>query len=100
MAGQVVPPRLDSRHVNTLPDLPYGLNGKVGAAVIMLRLLISPDGDVEDAKILKSSNVADLDRITLDFVKKNWRYLPPSMGGKPIEAWTTAFVRFATPARW
>src|ERR1700691_1975876 len=26
MAGQVVPPRLDSCHVNTLPDLPYGLN--------------------------------------------------------------------------
>jgi TonB family protein len=99
-AGQVVPPRIDPRHVNTAPDVPYDLRSSARAAVIMLHLLILPDGSVEDAKILKSSRNSDLDRITLDYVKKNWRFLPPSMGGQPIEAWTTAFVRFATPSQW
>lgn len=99
-AGQVVPPRIDPRHVNTAPDVPYELRAQAATAAIMLRLLILPDGSVYDAKILQSSHSADLDKITLDFVKKNWRFLPPSMGGKPIEAWTTAFVRFATPSKW
>ncbi|HEY3777590.1 MAG TPA: TonB family protein [Rhizomicrobium sp.] len=99
-AGQVVPPRIDPRHVNTAPDVPFDLRSSARAAVIMLHLLILPDGSVEDAKILKSSRNSDLDRITLDYVKKNWRFLPPSMGGQPIEAWTTAFVRFATPSQW
>jgi hypothetical protein len=25
----------------------------------------------------------------------SWRYLPASINGKPIEAWTTVIVRFA-----
>ena len=97
LMNQEVPPRIDPDHPNSLPDVPYDLQKVAVAAVIMLRLLILQDGDIEQVEIVKSSNVPDLDKITVDYVQKNWKFLPGSMGGKPIEAWTTAFVRFATP---
>lgn len=97
LMNQEVPPRLDPDHANTLPDVPYDLKKAAAVAVIMLRLLILPDGSVEQVEVVKGSSVPDLDKVTVDYVQKNWKFLPGSMGGKPIEAWTTAFVRFATP---
>lgn len=97
LMNQEVPPRLDPDHPNTLPDVPYDLQKVAVAAVVMLRLLILPSGDIEQVEVVKGSSVPDLDKITVDYVQRNWKFLPGSMGGKPIEAWTTAFVRFATP---
>ena len=93
--AQKLAPRLDPAHVNQKPELPSTLGSFVTALSLELRILVLPDGSVGDAQILRSTGQHDIDRITIQTVKDSWRYLPASVNGKPIEAWTTVIVRFA-----
>jgi hypothetical protein len=43
-------------------------------------------GAADDRRLRRSANVLTMN---------SWRYLPASINGKPIEAWTTVIVRFA-----
>jgi len=89
-----LPPRLDPGHINERPELPHTL-GMVGALALELRILVLPDGSVGDAEVIKSTGEPEIDRLAIETVKNSWRYLPASIGGRPIEAWTTVIVRFA-----
>lgn len=91
---QKLAPRLDPAHVNALPELPRTL-GSVAALSLKLRILVLPDGSVGDAQVVRSTGQRDIDRLAIETVKNSWRYLPASVNGKPIEAWTTVIVRFA-----
>jgi TonB family protein len=91
---QKLAPRLDPAHLNQLPELPHTL-GSVGALALKLRILVLPGGSVGDAQIISSTGEPDIDRLAIETVKNSWHYLPASINGKPIEAWTTVIVRFA-----
>jgi protein TonB len=88
-------PRLDPRHINARPELPHTLGSYVMALSLELRILVLPDGSVGDAQIVRSTGQGEIDQIAIETVKASWHYLPASINGKPIEAWTTAMVRFA-----
>lgn len=92
---QKLAPRLDPAHVNQKPELPATLGSFVTALTLELRVLVMPDGSVGDAQVLRSTGEREIDRIAIETVKDSWRYLPASINGKPIEAWTTVIVRFA-----
>jgi periplasmic protein TonB len=92
--GQVIPPRPDPQHVNTVPDLPAELLKLASAAVLELRIWVLPDGSVGDVLVLKSSGVGQVDASTKAFVMANWRYIPASVEGRPVQGWATVFVRF------
>jgi TonB family protein len=94
--GQKLAPRLDPEHVNERPPLPASFRVAVGAVSLVLRILVRADGGVAEAAIAKSSGNDDLDRMAANYVTNNWRYLPASVNGLPIEAWTTVVVRFAS----
>ena len=89
-------PRLDPKHVNALPELPRSLGATVAAASVELRILVLPDGTVGDAQIVRSAGQRAIDQIAIETVKDGWRYLPASLNNKPIEAWMTIIVHFAT----
>jgi TonB family protein len=89
-------PRLDPRHVNAMPELPHTLGSYVMALSLELRVLILPDGSVGDAQIVRSTGQGEIDQIAIETIKDSWRYLPASINGKPIEAWTTIMVRFTS----
>ncbi|HEX3663775.1 MAG TPA: energy transducer TonB [Rhizomicrobium sp.] len=91
---QKLPPRLDPTHINEKPELPHTL-GMVGALSLELRILVLPDGSVGDAQVARSTGEPDIDRIAIETVKGSWRYIPATINGKPIEAWTMVIVRFA-----
>jgi protein TonB len=91
---QKLAPRLDPHHVNALPELPHTLGSYIMALSIELRILVLPDGSVDDARIVHSTGQGEIDQIAIETVKDSWRYLPASINGKAIEAWTTVIVRF------
>lgn len=94
-AGQKFPPRLDPTHVNEKPQLPHTLGAIVGALRLELHILVLTDGSVGPADVIKSSGNPEIDRLAIQTVQNSWRYLPATVNGKPIEAWTTVTVWFA-----
>ncbi|HLY05223.1 MAG TPA: energy transducer TonB [Rhizomicrobium sp.] len=95
MAGQVLPPRPDPYYINKAPEVPDDLRLDATKAVVTLRLLVQPDGFVEQAFLVKGTGSAALDKVALAFVEANWRFQPAMSGGKPVQAWTTVRVHFA-----
>ena len=92
---QRLPPRLDPAHINQKPQLPHTL-GVIGALALELRILILQDGSVGQADIIRSAGDSEIDRLAIRTVQDTWRYLPAEVNGKPVEAWTTVIVRFAS----
>lgn len=88
-------PRADPDHVNDRPQLPHALGAWVLSASLELRLLVRADGTIADVEVQRSTGMTEIDRFAVSYVKGTWRYLPASINGRPIEAWTTAIVRFA-----
>jgi protein TonB len=93
--GQVMAPRPDPDFRNEPPALPAELGGYARSAVLVLRILVLQDGTVGDAQIVKSSGETTIDAIGVAFVKDAWRFIPASVGGQPVQNWTTVFVRFS-----
>jgi TonB family protein len=93
--SQRLAPRLDPKHTNARPELPRTMGGIIAALSVELHILVLPDGTVADARVSRSAGESDLDRLAIQTVENSWRYLPASINGKPIEAWTTVIVRFA-----
>lgn len=92
---QKLAPRLDPQHVNQRPELPRTMGGIIAALSLRLRILVLPNGTVGNAQIVRSTGEGEIDRLAIETIKNSWRYLPASINGKPIEAWTTVLVSFA-----
>jgi TonB family protein len=94
--SQRLAPRLDPDHLNERLVPPVSLRAIANAVSLALRILVRPDGCVAEAMIGRSSGDAALDRFAANYVTANWRFLPGSVNGQPVETWTTVIVRFAT----
>jgi len=92
---QKLAPRLDPSHLNEKPELPRTLGSMVGAIALKLRILVLPDGSVGDTQVVSSTGERDIDQLAVNWVRNSWHYLPASVNGKPMAAWTTIIVRFA-----
>jgi TonB family protein len=64
---------------------------------VLLELSILPDGEVGDAKVLKSSGFPQLDASAL-VSAGYWRYLPAVRQGKPVAATVKVYVRYRPTA--
>lgn len=61
---------------------------------VLLRLTISPSGDVTSADIVQSSGYADLDQTAAAWVQAHWKYKPAVQGGVAVPSTTTAALKF------
>lgn len=93
-ATQVLAPRPDPQHHNTIPPIPQAM-ASGGAAQVVLRILVLPDGSVSEAEVAVSSGQTQLDAFAAEFAKLHWRYLPAMIGTRAIQYWTTVVMRFA-----
>jgi TonB family protein len=55
---------------------------------------VQPDGSISDAHVVKTSGDAKLDEFAVEYVKTNWRYIPATIAGQPVDDWTTVLVPF------
>ena len=64
--------------------------------VLPVRLLLSitQSGMVDNAEILESSGLSEIDDAAVAWVKEHWRYTPATQNGEAIATTTTAIVRF------
>lgn len=62
--------------------------------IVLLRLTISPNGDVVAADIARTSGFAELDNQAASWVLAHWKYKPAIVAGVAVTSQTQAAVKF------
>lgn len=60
---------------------------------VLVRALISPDGDTRDCRVQRSSGHPQLDGAAVDAVRR-WAFEPASHAGRRVEAWVEIPIHF------
>jgi len=60
---------------------------------VLLRVLVSADGDARTVEIRTSSGYETLDRTAVETVRR-WRFVPARLGTTPVEAWVIVPLSF------
>lgn len=88
-------PALGIVATHTIPPYPL-LERRLGEqGTVTLRLMISPQGIVTGADIVKSSGYPGLDQGAIAWVMAHWKYKPAVQNGSPVASQTTAAVMFS-----
>lgn len=90
----VEPPKFGAAYLyNPAPSYP-SVSRRVGEeGRVMLRVLVSQNGDAEQVDIESGSGFSRLDRAALDAVKK-WRFIPAKRNNQPISAYVIVPIQF------
>jgi protein TonB len=86
--------RQDPRHPLTKPQYSARIIRDGGQGTIELEVYVLPNGRVGDARVVKSTGFDELDLAAMAEAKRNWRLLPATRDGVPIEAWHRLRVTF------
>lgn len=86
----VVAPRAKE---NPAPSYPRKARKRGYEGRVVLTVVVKADGAVKSADVKDSSGYALLDKAACDAVLE-WKYFPGTRNGQPVEASTTATVRF------
>jgi protein TonB len=90
----IAEPGVDARAPLSQPPYPPaairdGIEGNLA-----LEVLVGSDGRVRDARVLRSSGSALLDRSAIDEARRHWKLRPATRDGVPFEKWYTLKVTF------
>ena len=82
------------------PKPPYPLAARrLGVeGVVMLEVLVRPDGSPAEVRVRTSSGSPLLDDSAVDTVRSKWRFLPARRGDTAIESRVTFPIRFRLDA--
>ena len=83
--------RTPRRIVDAAPVMPEVARQAGVTGVVILEIVIAPDGNVRDARILRS--IPLLDKAAIDTVRQ-WRYEPTLLNGAPVPVIVTVTVNF------
>jgi protein TonB len=88
-----VEPGLDRAHSGT-PIYP-AISRRMGEqGSVTLQVLVGPDGQVQDVKVLQSSGFGRLDNAAIDAARNHSTFKAGSLGGKPEAMWFLYRYRF------
>ena len=62
--------------------------------VVLLDVLVAPDGSAADVRVRRSSGFPLLDESALTTVRQRWRFIPARRGDTPVESRVTVPIRF------
>lgn len=79
---------------NPLPPYPLVARRLGMEGLVLLDVLVGPDGQAAEVRVEKSSGFPVLDEAALTTVRRAWRFVPGRRGGKPIESRVTVPIRF------
>jgi len=91
--GDIKPP---TRIRNALPIYPFVAKVNKVEGVVIIEAIISPDGKVENARVIRS--IPLLDQAALDAVR-TWEYTPTLLNGRPTSVIMTVTVHFTLASR-
>jgi periplasmic protein TonB len=78
---------------NPAPEYPRASFRLGEEGLVVVRVLIGPDGRAQDAQVGKSSGYPRLDQAAVNTVR-NWRYVPGKRGGVPEAMWVNVPIRW------
>lgn len=88
-------PAMGIAATHTIPPYPM-LERRLGEqGTVTLRLMISPQGVITGAEVVKSSGYPGLDQGAITWVMAHWKYKPAVQNGSPVASQTTAAVMFS-----
>jgi len=79
---------------NPTPDYPARARELGQQGTVILLLLISADGSVNEAKVSESSGYSLLDESALNTVERKWQFTPGTLNGKPADCWVRVPIKF------
>src|SRR5213593_4167493 len=79
---------------NPLPPYPLVARRLGKEGVVLLEVLVAPDGRAADVRVLRSSGFAPLDDSAVTTVRERWRFIPERRGGVPVESRVRVPIRF------
>jgi len=88
VTGDVRPPE---KIVNVKPEYPEMARKARVEGKVIIEAVIDTDGNVVDAKVLRS--IPLLDKSAIDAVRK-WKYRPAMQHGRPVKVYFTVIVDF------
>jgi periplasmic protein TonB len=88
VAALRVMPKLDAQRSHE-PEYPPTSRRLGEQGSLIMQVLIDADGRVVDSKLLQSSGFERLDQAALEDVKRDYRFIPGTVDGKPAEMWYT-----------
>jgi protein TonB len=62
--------------------------------VVMLEVVVAPDGTAAEVRVLQSSGHEPLDESALRTVRTSWRFIPARQDGVPVTSRVTVPIRF------
>ncbi len=91
----ITPPRQDANQLsNPAPAYPAISRRLREEGIVVLEVLILPDGSVGKVRIKQSSGHERLDNTAVEAVKK-WDYIPARRGDTPISYWYLQPLEFS-----
>ncbi|MET0657372.1 MAG: energy transducer TonB [Steroidobacteraceae bacterium] len=89
-----VKPRIDPKRPPSQPEYPPTSRRLGEQGTVTLEILVLENGRIGDAKVAKSSGFPRLDEAAVREVKRTWRLVPGTEGGKPVQMWHQINVTF------
>ena len=79
---------------NPLPPYPLVARRLGKEGVVLLEVLVAPDGRAADVRMIRSSGFAPLDESAVTTVRERWRFVPARRDGVPVESRVMVQIRF------
>jgi protein TonB len=79
---------------NPLPPYPLVARRLGMEGVVVLEVMVTPDGRPAEVRVLRSSGFAPLDDSAAATVRQRWRFLPARRGGTAVQSRVTVPIRF------
>ena len=83
---------------NPLPPYPLVARRLGMEGVVLLEVVVAPDGHAADVRVARSSGYPALDESALTTVRERWRFIPAHRDGVPVESRVTVPIRFRLEA--
>jgi len=79
---------------NPLPPYPLAARRLGMEGVVLLEVVVAPDGHATDVRVVRSSGHPPLDESAVRTVSTSWRFIPGRRDGEPVESRATVPIRF------
>jgi len=79
---------------NPLPPYPLVARRLGKEGVVLLEVVVAPDGRAADVRMIRSSGFAPLDESAVTTVRERWRFVPARRDGVAVESRVTVPIRF------
>jgi len=83
---------------NPLPPYPLVARRLGMEGVVLLEVVVAPDGHAAEVRVARSSGYPALDESALTTVRERWRFIPAHRDGVPVESRVTVPIRFRLEA--